>query len=328
MESVGLRILYLRELMESIHRRERAAAQRLALRLPERLRPHIAYERLQPRTVGAVLPLDEAEELLLAIDEAIGEGSGRVLDEASYELALRGLLRGTLGALVGDGLADTLTRLGAALERWFDGVVLLYEVDPNDTGVEIAVGIAGRPRAARVLRHLTSGMVRAAHEFVREGDPTGLRIIGEVIGDRARLSIRYRTPSVVTAMNDLKRDPSAPPSRRPTRDLRQSAGSLTAEVDRIMVSTRRSVPPPGRARRASVSEMPSVRSPSVPSVEIVSKPSRGSGSMVAVRTARTPSEILPSPRRIAESEPEPAAEAESCEPVPPSRPSSIPPPRR
>lgn len=327
MEAVGLRIPYVRDLMESVHRRERSADARLALRLPERLRRHLTPDRLQPGSVDASIPLDEGEELLLAIDEALGDGSGRVLEEAAFELALRGLLRGTLGVLVGADFVDTLARMQAALERPFCGVQVAYELERTETSLELSVGIASRPRAARILRHLSTGTVRAVHQFMRAGDPNTLRILGEVTGGRARLSIRYRPPSTPTETEPTPPSFSAPP-RRASRDSRPGGRTLSAEIERILVSTRASLPPPREPRRSSGDALPAVRlavaQPQLPDTAEVRRPS---GSLARVKPPAPASRADPTEEGITRRA-DPRRDEDPPTSARPSRPPSVPPAKR
>ena len=212
------------------------------LRLPERLRVHLDVQSLRDSSPTEVIPLDLGEELVLAIDATLGDGSGRLLEEAAAEMATRSLLRSTAGVVSGD-LHATMARQRTMLERPFVGADVRFELTRNDTGFSLTVGVRGRPRSTKLLRHLATGIIRSTHRFARETDADALRIYGESLGDRAELTVRIRTPSADPATLEV---PSAPTSRRPpSRQFR--APTLSAEVDRIMNKAGLgSIPPPSR----------------------------------------------------------------------------------
>jgi hypothetical protein len=214
---------------------------RLMLRLPDRLTAQLDSHRLRDSSPTDSIPLDLGEELLLAIDATLGDGSGRLLEEAASELATRSLLRSTAGVVSGD-LQATMARQRTALERPFLGVDVRFELARNDTGFTLTLGVRGRPRSTKLLRHLATGTIRSTHRFARESDADALRIYGETLGDRAELAVRIRS---------LTTEPEPPDSqpvatrRPPSRQFR--APTLSAEVDRIMNKAGLgSVPPPNR----------------------------------------------------------------------------------
>lgn len=263
-------------MLDSIERRERAATTRLLLRLPERLRVHLDASRLKDSKPTDAIPLDTAEELLLAIDAVLGDGSGRVLEDCGAELTTRSLLRSTAGVVSGD-LHATMARQHAALERPFVGVEVRYDLTRNDTGFTLTVGVRGRPRSTKLLRYLTAGAIRSAQRFARETDEDTLRIYGDTLGDRSELTVRLRAPSASPVPE--RSEPQPPVSRRsPSRTFR--APTLAAEVDRIMTSAGlASVPPPPSGRKSS---------PGMPAVSMPEASPRGSVTIPATPAGRRP----------------------------------------
>jgi hypothetical protein len=59
---------------------------RLAERLPDRLKPYANLARLRSAPPHATIPLDLAEEFILAIEGILGDGSGQLLEKISNEL--------------------------------------------------------------------------------------------------------------------------------------------------------------------------------------------------------------------------------------------------
>ncbi len=257
-------------MLASIERRERAASARLLLRLPERLSIHLDPQALSNSSPTDVTPLDLGEELLLGIDTTLGDGSGRLIEEAAEELATRSLLRSTASVVPGD-LQATMARQRAALERPFVGADVRFELSRNDTGFTLTVGVHGRPRATKLLRHLTTGTIRSAHRFARESDADALRIYGETLGDRAELTVRMRTLSADPLTPE--RQPARTTSRRPSRQFRSP--TLTEEVDRIMNNAGLgSVPPPSR--------------PSQPRIPVIEPPRTAERKISTVSASRRP----------------------------------------
>ncbi len=267
MEAAGLRTWFLRDLLASIERRERAATLRLAQRLPERLRQYVDRGHIGSSNPTDAIPLDAGEELLLAIDTILGDGSGRLLEDTAGELATRALLRSTSGVVSGD-LQATMARQRTALERPFIGVDVRFELTRNEAGFALLVGVRGRPRATKLLRHLATGTIRSTHRFARESDTDALRIYGDTLGDRAELTVRVRTPS---AEPETPPTPVPTPSRRPmSRQMR--APSLTEQVDRIMTSAGLgSLPPPSRP---SNPRLPVIETNDVPTLPPSRRPPR------------------------------------------------------
>jgi hypothetical protein len=227
---------------------------RLAERVPARLREHASISALRATSPTDTIPLGDAEELLLAIDGALGDGSGRVLEIAMFELATRVLSQGTV-VMVGD-LLGTVARLRTTLERPFVGVSMMFDLHKTETGFALTIGIPGQPRSARILRHLATGAIRAAQRFSREATSSEFRLFGETLGDRAALDARYRDPAPGSA-------PQTPEAvalpRRPSRSLRITQPTLSDEVERILSARRPSAEIPISTRPRRPSEPPSQR---------------------------------------------------------------------
>ncbi|HXK18614.1 MAG TPA: hypothetical protein VNG33_12465, partial [Polyangiaceae bacterium] len=185
-------------------------------------------DRLRASAALDTILLDDGEELLLFIDTLLGEGTGRVLEAIGQELAGRALSQGGV-AKFGD-LHGTVARLQAFLDHPFVDTPTLFELKRTDLGFSLTVGVVGRPRATRVLRHLAVGAVTAAERSAREGG--GMKVTSELMADRATLAVQYqRTES------PLRTDSDPPPPlsvRRPATSIRPP--SLSQEVERILSS--------------------------------------------------------------------------------------------
>ncbi len=217
--------------MEAVERRRGAAGLALLTEgVPRRLLPHASLDRLTASAALDTILLDDGEELLLLIDSLLGDGSGRVLEWVGSELASRALNQGGV-AKFGD-FYGTVARLQAFLEHPFVDTPTLFELKRTDLGFTLTVGVAGRPRATRVLRHLAVGAVTAAERSAREGDGSA-KLSSDLVADRATLTAHYQR-----AMRPPRADSEAPPTsvRRPTRSARPP--SLSEEVERILGSSR------------------------------------------------------------------------------------------
>jgi hypothetical protein len=236
-----------KDVLESVERRETRVLSRVTERLPERLTRWLDDSVMRDTRPAQLIPLDEGEELLLGIDTSVGDGSGKLLEQVAYELATKNLVQP--GAVVPNDLQATVARLRSVLERPFSGLTCEFELSRTELGFALALRLPGRPRAARVARSLALGTIRAAHRFCREAPEEALRLYAETLGDRVSIAARFRAPSLTMPAVTL---PSAPPAvaagsrRPPSRSLRAVQQPLTAEVERIMSSqnARRSNPPP------------------------------------------------------------------------------------
>jgi hypothetical protein len=226
---MSVRVRFLRELLDVLEREHGAAAvSGLPEKLPPRMRPHVAPDSLRSTGPSDTIPLADGEELLLAIDSALGDGSGKVLEGAMLELSTRTLSQS--GGLLVSDLMGTVARLRTVLERPFADSELVFELKRSETGFSLTLGLLGRPRAARIMRHFAVGAIRAAQRFCREALDEELRIYGETLGDRAAVTAHYRQglePQVPEPM---------PFSRKPSRAMRAAQPSLADQVDRILHS--------------------------------------------------------------------------------------------
>src|SRR5262245_56867378 len=114
----GFRARYIRDLIELLERQRGADAFSIAWeRLAKGLLSAraIASLRASANTLAEVrrgafpeeLPLEQAEDLLLALDAALGNGSGRLLEETAFELFKNELTEAQL-AVRGDVTATML----------------------------------------------------------------------------------------------------------------------------------------------------------------------------------------------------------------------------
>jgi hypothetical protein len=227
----------------------------LTEKVPRRLLPHASLDRLRASAALDTILLDDGEELLLFIDTLLGDGGGRVLEAIGQELASRALSQGGV-AKFGD-LHGTVARLQAFLDHPFVDTPTLFELKRTDLGFTLTVGVVGRPRATRVLRHLAVGSVQAAERAAREGI-LGMKLASEVVADRATLNAQYQRSE------PPRRSESEPPPtsvRRMTSSFRPP--SLSEEVERILSSHR--VAPSQKAR--SITPVPGSYRGSQPAVE-------------------------------------------------------------
>jgi len=214
----------------------------LTEKVPRRLLPHASLDRLRASAALDTILLDDGEELLLFIDALLGDGSGKVLEGIGQELGARALNQGGV-AKFGD-LHGTVARLQAFLDHPFVDTPTLFELKRIDLGFALTVGVIGRPRATRVLRHLAVGAVTAAERAAREGG--GMKLVADVLADRATLTVHYQRTET-----PMRSDSEPPPTsaRRPTHSLR--APSLSQEVERILAS-HKGPPPPFAPRTTPV----------------------------------------------------------------------------
>jgi hypothetical protein len=223
-----LRSWFLRGVLEALERQYGTAALTLLTeKVPRRLLPHASLDRLRASAALDTILLDDGEELLLFIDTLVGEGNGKVLEAIGQELAARALGQGGV-AKFGD-LQGTVARLQAFLDHPFVDTPTLFELKRTDLGFTLTVGVMGRPRATRVLRHLAVGSLAAAERAAREGG--GLKLTSDVRADRATLNVQYQRAE------QLPRTDSEPPPtsvRRPAHSFRPP--SLSQEVERILGS--------------------------------------------------------------------------------------------
>jgi hypothetical protein len=252
-----LRSWFLRGVLEALERQYGTTALALlAEKVPRRLLPHASLDRLRASAALDTILLDDGEELLLFIDSLLGDGGGRVLEAVGQELAGRALSQGGV-AKFGD-LHGTVARLQAFLDHPFVDTPTLFELKRSDLGFALTVGVVGRPRATRVLRHLAVGAVLAAERVAREG-VSGMKLSSEVVADRAILSAQYQRTEAPRRNSESEPPPTS--VRRMTTSFRPP--SLSEEVERILSSHR----PPASQRPRGLTPVPGSYRSSQPSVE-------------------------------------------------------------
>jgi hypothetical protein len=243
----------LRGALEALERQYGLAALALLTeKVPRRLLAHASLDRLRSSAALDTILLDEGEELLLFVDSLLGDGGGRVLEGIGQELAGRALGQGGVAKL-GD-LYGTVARLQAFLDHPFVDTPTLFELKRTDLGFTLTVGVVGRPRATRVLKHLAVGAVAAAARSAREG--SGMRLSSDVLADKATLSVQYQR----TEAPPRRVDSEAPPTsaKRPSHSVRPP--SLSEEVERILTSHRSApaLPRPAPPRSSPRSSQPAL----------------------------------------------------------------------
>jgi hypothetical protein len=206
------------------------------------------------------------ETLLLALDEALGDGSGSVLERAGRQFASLYLTHTLGGRLTGD-VVQCLERLRRVVLDSFHYPELCFEVTRIATGLNLEIRVGGAPRAARILRHLSVGFVQAAYDFALEASSSNLRVFADTTGDRCSLTARYRlserpegftpdsepesqreprragrmpTERTITASGGVPslRASAGPKTRSSTRIRPSPEASLSAEVERILGPSR------------------------------------------------------------------------------------------
>lgn len=233
-----LRSWFLRGVLEALERQYGGPALALLTeKVPRRLLPHASLDRLRASAALDTILLDDGEELLLFIDTLLGDGSGRVLEGVGLELAGRALGQGSVAKL-GD-LHGTVARLQAFLDHPFVDTPTHFELKRTELGFALTVGVGGRPRATRLLRHLAVGAIQAAERVARQGG-RGLKLASEVAGDRAVLTAHYLRSEPPLA----KSTDSEPPPTSVRRITTLRPPSLSAEVERILSSHRGAAPLP------------------------------------------------------------------------------------
>jgi hypothetical protein len=261
MPGARLRSWFLRNLLEAAERELGSSALAgLGARAPARVRPHLSLDRLRTTAALDAIPLDEGEDALLALDQGLGDGTGHVLERLAREMFARQLVQATAAVRVGD-LYGTVARLRGPLEHPFLDVELVFELERSDSGFVLVVGVPGRPRATRLLRHVAVGAVLAAERFARESQAEPLRIHGETFADRARIDARFRRTSDAPPPFE-----ASPTSARRSSGASRVGQSLSEEVARILDPslalgrTRQDKEEP-TPKRISSSEMEAVKVP-------------------------------------------------------------------
>ncbi|MBK7579369.1 MAG: hypothetical protein IPI67_04100 [Myxococcales bacterium] len=269
----GVRSRFVRDLVEGFERGARPeSVVEVMRRIESRLTTPNALAGLRAASHADVLETADAEELLFGLDSALGDGSGQLLESVATDALARILLQGNL-SIPGD-LVATVARMRAPLEHLFVALPVGFDLSKKRDGFVLFVGVGGRPRTARLLRHLAVGSVRAAQRFAREGMSETVTLTCEALGERARIEARFgpaTTPGALAALAPKK--PPRKPTRRPSSPHLPTTKPTLEAVDRII--TRATMPPPvdpneivaPRSRRAAmdhgVSGPPPVPAPSV-----------------------------------------------------------------
>lgn len=234
-----LQVYFLRRVLDAIERHTGGrASEQLAARLQGDALRLFSSPTLRPSAPPLLgISLGDAERLLLAIDAALGERAGELLERAGYELACRHFLEAS------NYRADVFScmqRLTTELTTPFVGIDVELRLNQLGEGLELYLSVPGEPRATRIWRHLCLGCLRAAFTFSFEATSVRLRLEGDVVGDRASIVARYKT---VDPREPLTPPPPPPSSRRPggsvppgSRSGRgsQRPPSIAEEVDRIL----------------------------------------------------------------------------------------------
>lgn len=283
-----LRSWFLRNVFEVLERQHGAAAlATLRSRLPPRLAVHASVERLRASAALDSVPLDEGEELLLALDALLGDASGKVLESIGMDLASRALSQGG-GVTRAADIAGTVARLQAFLEHPFVGTRIGFELQRIPSGFSLSLSVPGRSRATRALRHLTIGAVQAAGRFAPEAGSEGLRFVSDVIADRATINAHYLT------VQEPEPEPERPSRRMPAVGTLapRPTSSLSQQVERILKSSsppRKPSDPNQLAIQSEALPRPP-RAPSLPAIDTDPTPPPSS------RVHERPSMQLPIPQ--------------------------------
>jgi hypothetical protein len=248
-----VRSWFVRNALEAIERLHKTSElDRLRGAVPKRLAPLLNAERWRAAGPLDAIALEDAEDLLFAIDGVIGHGAGASMEAVAEAVVTRAVLDGTASVSVGD-LVGSMTRLQSWFEAPFVGASLIFEIGRTQEGFTLTIGIHGRPRATRLLRHYAVGAIRAVARFAREPARDELRVSGESIADRAMLTVSLRGSAA----------PAAPIARRSKPPELHNTGPrlrLSAEVERILGKRResdraeadqRDSTPPPPSRRSS-----------------------------------------------------------------------------
>jgi hypothetical protein len=229
-----VRSWFVRNALDAIERLHKTSElDRVRAAVPKRLAPLLGAERW--RAVGPLdaIALEDAEDLLFAIDGVIGHGAGGSMEAVAEAVVTRAILDGAASVSQGDLLAS-VARLQSWFESPFVGCALIFEPGRTREGFTLTIGVHGRPRATRLLRHYAVGAIRAVARFAREPGAEELRVSGESIADRAMLTVHLRDGTESSA--PVSRPRSKPPAAR-------SSGPglrLSAEVERILGGRRES----------------------------------------------------------------------------------------
>lgn len=144
---------------------------RLRAHLPARLQKFLEPERLRLSGRTDSIELDAAEDFLQALEEALGDHSGHLLEEAAFDIFSHTLAQER--AANDEALTTTIARLQPTFERLFSGSVPIFQVWRAPFGIAFVVAVKGRPRLAEPLRKIGLGAMRASRRANAEA--TGFR---------------------------------------------------------------------------------------------------------------------------------------------------------
>ncbi len=189
------------------------------------------------------VPLDQAEEFLLILDDFFAQGSGHLIERIGYDHFSR-VLSQTTGAVVVGDLIATLLRLRPSLEGPFVGVPVGFSVHESEWGWEVQLWVEGQPRSARILRYFGLGMVKAAQRFCRGASAVGVKFFTEVRGDHAIIEGKIRHV-YASAAEEQPTERQAPRSQRPPPMM------ISSKVDAILERAHQRPSSPHAAARPS-----------------------------------------------------------------------------
>jgi len=217
----------------------------------------VSLDRLRSAGMLEVIPIEDAEDTLFSIDAIFGQGAGQSMEAVALEVVSKSIGHGGTSVNSGD-LLGTLVRLRGLIESPFVDTSVTFELARSPSGCTLVVGIPGRPRATRLLRHFATGTVLAAARFAREPGTEHLRVTSESMVDRAVLKVIYREEQEKPPLSWLPPARSLRPSPLPTR--------LADHVERILAPLTTGMPGPDDATPPPKSERFSQR-PSTPGSE-------------------------------------------------------------
>ncbi len=270
----GVRARFVRDVVDLLERQHGQASIASALdKLASRLGRAGDLEALDAMGPSDSIPLSDAEELLFGLDSALGDGSGKLLETASTEYFSRVIGTGCM-AVPGD-LEGTIARLRAPLEHVFIEQHIGFDIAGSSQGFSLFLGVAGRPRAARLLRYIAVGAVHAAQRFARQGMEDTVKVRAETLGERVRLDVHLYdeqrdTPTEqAVAIESISRPPVTQRNSRP--HLASTQPTLDV-VERIIA---RAASSPSAQARANNRRTDPVSPPQITSAE--RPPTRPSG---------------------------------------------------
>ncbi len=207
--------------------------------VPPRLSHLIEPERVRATPLQETILLEDAEDVLFAADSVVGLGAATSMESVALQAVSRAMADGAASVCSGD-LAGTVSQLRCVFESPFVDTPFSFELSRTDEGFTVLLGVSGRPRAARLMRHFAVGAVRAAARYAREPGTSDLRVSGESMADRALINVTRSDGEAGKASSTARSRPASRTSSPPAR--------LTDEVARILNSARDTTPPPASER--------------------------------------------------------------------------------